>query len=56
MPDLSRYRKGITAAVGFALVALNAFFPGKYDEQIAAAISLLTAIGVYAIPNEPAGE
>lgn len=51
MPDLSKYRKLVTALVGFALVAANAFFPGEYQAQISAVISLLTAIGVYAVPN-----
>ena len=57
MPDLSKYRKAVTAVVGAVLILAAAFAPGKYDEWIQVAIGLLTAIGVYEVPNaEPAGE
>lgn len=49
--DLKRYSKAITAVVGAALILVNAFFPGQYDEQIAVVLAVLTALGVYLVPN-----
>lgn len=53
MADLSQYRKGVTAVVGAVLIILSAFFPGRYDSIVQSALAVLTALGVYAIPNEP---
>lgn len=51
--DLSRYRKGVTAVVGATLIIVAAFAaPGKYDALIQTVLAVLTALGVYAVPNE----
>lgn len=51
MLDLSRYRKAVTAVVGAALILVSAFAPGRYDSEIATVLAVLTAVGVYAVPN-----
>lgn len=56
---MSKYSKFITAGAGFVLAIGVRLFGGDSDEVfiIQAAITALTAIGVYAIPNAqpPAG-
>lgn len=51
MPDLSKYRKTVTAVVGAVLILAAQFAPGEYASQITVALSLLTALGVYNVPN-----
>lgn len=53
--QFKKYSKGITAAVGAIIVIINAFYGSKYDEQIAAVVSVLTALGVYLVPNRQEG-
>lgn len=48
---LAKYSKGIAAAVGALIIILNLFFPGKYDEYVAAGISVLTVLGVVFAPK-----
>lgn len=52
MVDLKKYSKTITAVVGAVLILISAFAPGKYDSEIATVLAVLTALGVYAVPNE----
>ena len=53
-------RKLIVAAVGAVLIALNQFFgvdlTGVETQLIDVIIAIGTAIGVFAVPNEPAEE
>ena len=51
LPDLSKYRKTVTAVVGAALILAASFFPGRYNDQIQVVIAVLTALGVYQVPN-----
>lgn len=51
MPDLSKYRKAITAVLGAAAIIVSAFFP-DYQPQLAAVIAVATALGVYAVSNK----
>jgi hypothetical protein len=51
MPDLSKYRKFAVALVGVAAVLVAQLFP-QYTEELAVVVSILTALGVYAVPNE----
>lgn len=62
LSNISAYRKFIVALLGFGLVAANTFFGwgdgstifGKDAESaVNAALSFLTAIGVYLAPNKP---
>lgn len=54
MPDLSKYRKLVTAIIGGVLAIAAAFAPGKYDTALQALVLIATAIGVYGVTNEPA--
>lgn len=54
MPDLSKYRKTVTAAIGLALVLLAQYAPGQWQPQIQAVLSVATAVGIYAVPNAAA--
>lgn len=53
---VTKYDKFITAFVGFILVLVVRFFGSDSDAEfvVQAVIGLLTAIGVYTIPNKPA--
>ena len=56
---MSKYRKVILAAVGLLLLILNDVFgitalAGMEDTIGAILISVLTAAGVWAVPNTPA--
>jgi hypothetical protein len=52
--DLSRYRKAVTAVVGFVLSLLAAgVLPEEWAPWVSAAVAALTALGVYGVPNEP---
>lgn len=48
---IGKYRKVIVAAVGLAVVVADQFL-GVGNEVSTAIISLGTALGVYAVPNE----
>jgi hypothetical protein len=53
--SLAEYRKGILAAVGLALVVLTGLTDALGSEVpnwIPIAISVLTAVSVYYVPNE----
>lgn len=50
MPDLSKYRKAITAVLGAAAILVSAFFP-EYQPQLASVIAIATALGVYVVSN-----
>ena len=55
---MAKYRKLIVALIGFVLLALDQFFGvsvGWDAEQIVnTVVPLLTAIGVWGVPNETA--
>lgn len=48
---MSQYRKFIVAVVGAVVAGLIAFY-GKDAHVVQAAIAVLTALGVYVVPNE----
>lgn len=50
--DLAHYRKFLVAIAG-AIVVTAASFWGIGSPIVEAIISLLTALGVYAVPNKP---
>jgi len=59
-PSLPQVRKLVVAAVGLGLLVASSVFgqdvTGASDEAVAvfdAAVALLTAVGVYQVPNDP---
>lgn len=57
MPDLSPYRKAVTAILGFALTLLAAgVLPEEWSPWVQAVIAAATALGVYQVPNGPSGQ
>jgi hypothetical protein len=53
--QLARYRKSITAFAGAASLAVSqGLIEGVTAKWIGLGISVLTALGVYAVPNQPA--
>lgn len=52
MNNLGKYRKGIVAFIGFAVVALTAVLGNNPPAWFQPLISLLAAIGVYQLPND----
>jgi len=53
---VARYRKGAAAAAGAASLAISqGLIHGQAAKWTAFAIGVLTAAGVIAVPNEPAG-
>jgi hypothetical protein len=58
MPDLSPYRKTITAIVGAGIAFATLVVVSPSDaitaaEWLSGGAGLATALGVYAVPNEP---
>lgn len=58
--NLRPYRKLIVALIGAALMAVQQFYPMEFlvgvtaDQALDAVIPLLTAFGVWAVPNDTA--
>lgn len=53
MPDLSRYRKGVTAFIGVLFAAAALYFPGDPDvaKALTMIVTIATAVGVVEVPN-----
>lgn len=49
---MQKYRKFIVALVGFAVVLAGQYFGTNPPAWFAPAVALLSALGVYATPNE----
>jgi len=54
MPDLTPYRKLVTALVGAAVLICVQLGWDDANDVIVTLVPLLTALGVYAVPNRTA--
>lgn len=50
--NLSKYRKAIVAIVGFAVLTVSAVFGNSPPDWFSPLVGLLTALGVYQLPNK----
>ena len=53
MIDLGKYRKTVVAIVGAVMVSLTLLLPAQYKPILTPIAAVLTALGVYGVPNTP---